>query len=169
MVDIQTIGVIITATSVTIAATYYVFTLRMNQRNMKTTLETRQAQLYMQLASQMTSDSFVEHVINVMNSKWSTLEEFKDWYGDVGSKNQIAWGMTMNYFENAGVLVRKDLLDIDMVATGFAGFTRRFWERMSPVILDQRVSWGQPRLASEFEYLYNRLMRYMDENPEFKT
>ena len=31
----------------TVAAIYYVFTLRTNQRNMKASLETRQAQLFM--------------------------------------------------------------------------------------------------------------------------
>lgn len=169
MVDLQTVGVLITASSVTVAAIYYMITLRISQKNMKTTLETRQAQLFMHFASQMTSDSFVEHALNVGFSDWRNLKEFQDWYEKPGTKNQASWGIMMNFFENAGVLVRRDLLDIDMVATGFVGMTRRFWERMRPVIIEQRVSWGMPRLASEFEFLYNRLMRYMDEHPEFKT
>jgi hypothetical protein len=58
MVDAQTIGVLVTASSVTVAAVYYMFTLRTNQRNYKATLETRQAQLFMQLFDRWTSSEF---------------------------------------------------------------------------------------------------------------
>ena len=151
-----------------VAAIYYIITLRTNQKTLKTTLETRQAQLYMYFAQQMTSDTWAEHMIKIDQSKWSSLEEFNQWYSD-DPRNQVCWGIVLNYFENAGVLVHKDLLDIDIVATAFAGMTRRFWEKMKPIVLSQRVTWNQPRLASEFEYLYNRLMRYMEEHSEFKT
>lgn len=57
--DVQTIGVLVTATSVTIAAIYYVMTLRASQRNMKTNLETRQAQLFMPIYSTYYSDEFM--------------------------------------------------------------------------------------------------------------
>ena len=56
-----------------------------------------------------------------------------------------------------------------MVAVGFAGITRKAWEKMKPVILEQRGAWNQPRLASEFEYLYDRLMKHMEEHPELAT
>jgi len=57
--DVQTIGVLVTATSVTIAAIYYVMTLRASQRNMETNLETRQAQLFMPIYSTYYSDEFM--------------------------------------------------------------------------------------------------------------
>jgi transcription antitermination factor NusG len=47
LVDAQTVGVLVTAASVTVAAIYYVLTLRTNQRNIKANLETRQTQLFM--------------------------------------------------------------------------------------------------------------------------
>jgi hypothetical protein len=41
MVDAQTVGVLVTAASVTVAAIYYIMTLRVQQMNMRITLETR--------------------------------------------------------------------------------------------------------------------------------
>jgi hypothetical protein len=49
LVDVQTVGVLVTAASVSVAAIYYIFTLRTNQKNLKMNLETRQAQLFMQM------------------------------------------------------------------------------------------------------------------------
>jgi hypothetical protein len=52
MIDAQTVGVLATAASVTVAAVYYIFTLRINMKtqelalkNQQQTLETRQAQM----------------------------------------------------------------------------------------------------------------------------
>jgi hypothetical protein len=58
MVDAQTIGVLVTAASVTVAVIYYSLTLRTNQRNIKTTLETRQAQLFMEVYKTNESKDF---------------------------------------------------------------------------------------------------------------
>jgi hypothetical protein len=169
MVDIQTVLTYLTLISVPVGVAYHIMTLNNTRKNQQMQLEARQAQLYLFFASQMTSETLMDYGYNVMHSDLKNLEDFNKWVGEQGSANQKSWGFMINFFENAGVLVRRDLLDIDMVATGFAGITRRYWEKMKPVILEQRISWDQPRLASEFEYLYERLMKYMEEHPEYKT
>src|SRR5512137_2637735 len=111
MVDLsllQSISYIAGAFGVCVAAIYYMM-------NMKATLQTRQAQLYMYFASQMTSDTWAEHMLRIRDAKWSSLDEFNKWYND-DQKNPVSWGIALNYFENAGVLVRKNLMDLDMVA-----------------------------------------------------
>jgi len=158
---IEYLPLVLTGLGIIVSILYYTSVLR-------NTNKTRQAQLYMHFASQMTSESWAEHMWNVMNANCSNLEEFQKWYNE-SHKNQISWSISINYFENAGVLVRSELLDIDMVAVGFAGITRKAWEKMKPVILEQRGAWNQPRLASEFEYLYDRLMKHMEEHPELAT
>ena len=124
---------------------------------------------YHGISSQGAARYFMDNGFKVANADLKNLDDFNNWVGELGSSNHKAWGLTLNFFENAGVLVRRDLLDIDMVAVGFAGMTRIYWEMMKPVILEQREAWGQPRLASEFEYLYDRLMKYMEEHPELKA
>jgi hypothetical protein len=58
MVDqlaLQTIGILMTGVSLTIAAAYYTLTLRNTQKNQQLQLETRQAQLYMGLVNTFNS------------------------------------------------------------------------------------------------------------------
>jgi hypothetical protein len=45
MVDVQTIGVLVTAANVTVAAIYYIFTLRMNMRTQELSLKAQQQNL----------------------------------------------------------------------------------------------------------------------------
>ena len=169
MADLETLLTYLTLISVPIGVFYHIMTLNNTRKNQQMQLEARQAQLYLFFAAQMTSESLMDNGFKVSTADLKNVEDFNVWVGELGSSNHKAWALTLNFFENAGVLVRRDLLDIDMVAVGFAGMTRMYWEKMKPVILEQRVAWSQPRLASEFEYLYDRLMKYMEEHPELAT
>jgi hypothetical protein len=60
-------------------------------------------------------------------------------------------------------------VDIRLVAELIAGTTRKFWEMHEPIIVEVRKLTEQPRFLSETEYLYNRLMKYMEEHSELKT
>lgn len=60
MIDAQTVGVLVTAASVTVAAIYYIFTLRTNQKNLKANLDTRQAQLFMDLNKYTSSPEWLK-------------------------------------------------------------------------------------------------------------
>lgn len=80
MVDVQMIGVIITATSVTIAAVYYVLTLRTSQRNMKHTLETRQTQLFMQIFQRFQEPDFTTQYSTLLNREWKDTEDYSKKY-----------------------------------------------------------------------------------------
>ena len=101
----QSVSYIAGALGVCVAAIYYIL-------NMRATLQTRHAQLYMYFASQMTSDTWAEHMLKIDQLKWNNLEEFNEWYNK-DPRNQISWGVALNFFENAGVLVRRNLMDID--------------------------------------------------------
>jgi len=45
LVDVQTIGVLVTAASVSVAAIYYAFTLRINLKNQELSLKTQELAL----------------------------------------------------------------------------------------------------------------------------
>jgi hypothetical protein len=69
MVDAQTIEVLVTAAGVTVTAVYYIMTLRVQQRNMKTNIETRQAQLFMSTFQSTYSKEW--HSVG-LNPSWSS-------------------------------------------------------------------------------------------------
>jgi hypothetical protein len=47
--------------------------------------------------------------------------------------------------------------------------TRAFWEKLKPIKDEARVDLGFVRWMSETEYLYDELLRYLEEHPELST
>ncbi len=166
--EIQAAYYMVAATGVLVAAIYYVMNIRTTQRNMKTNLETRQAQLFMEIYRSSYSTEMMNNATNFWTEGWSSFEDWKEkvW---LNNAKRASWGAWTNYYEGIGVLVKEDLVDIRLVAELIAGITRKFWEMHAPIIVEVRKYTEQPRFLSETEYLYNRLMKYMDEHPELKT
>ena len=71
--------------------------------------------------------------------------------------------------EGIGVLIKENLVNIRLVAMFFAGLTRQIWEKYKDIILEERKRRNYPRYASEWEYTYTELMKYMKEHPELAT
>jgi hypothetical protein len=47
--------------------------------------------------------------------------------------------------------------------------TKEFWEKVEPIVEEAREDWYGPGFLIETEYLYNELMKYSEEHPDFKT
>ncbi len=170
MVDqftLQTISIVITGLTLSIAAIYYMLTLRYTRMNLKNTLETRQAQMFMGIYNQLNRSEFVEAWQLVFDVKWTTWEEYRA-YSNVPENGKALWILGM-FYEGLGVLVKEELVDIRLVAETITGMTRMWWEKYLPIIDEGRKSMNLPRLYSETEYLYNKLMNYIEEHPELKT
>ena len=175
MVDVQTIGVLVTAASVSVAAIYYIFTLRINMKTQELTLktqqqnlETRQAQLFMQVYNRVTESDIINNYFNIMETKFQNYDEFKQKILDDPIKLRSLYSIAA-FYEGIGVLVKDGLVDIRFVAKLTAGAIRQFWEKLEPVIGETRRSLEYPRLLGETEYLYKYLMKYMATHPELLT
>ena len=149
------------------AAFYYVMTLRAQQTNMKATLETRQAQMFMNIYQQTTSKDFTSAWNTFMSSQWENYREYRKLYQNKEFANaSMILGM---YWEGLGVLVKEGFLPIRLVALLITGMTRAFWEKLMPISADIKIKAGYVRWMSETEYLYDELLRYIDEHPELST
>jgi hypothetical protein len=168
LVDVQTIGVLVTATSVTVAAIYYIMTLRVQQANMKSTLETRQAQLLMAVYDKLAEPQTIEMWTKIVNTDYTGFPEFKKKFIENPEMLNALYIMTMR-FEGFGLLVRDELLDIRHVALMFGGVTTKFFEKVKPVLGDLRGEMEYSRFMDQTEYLYNCLIEYMEKHPELKT
>ena len=74
------------------------------------------------------------------------------------------------FYEGLGVLVKESYVSIRLVALLITGLTRSWWEGIyKPWIEDGRVKMKFRRWMSEAEYLYDELMKYIEEHPELKT
>ncbi len=155
MVDAQTVGVLVTAASVTIAAIYYVLTLKTNQRTLKTNLETRQAQFYMQLYDKLESPETQTRFIDVLNWSWRDYDDYEKKYGsDEHPEMYGKRSAAMYEWGGIGWLLRKGVIDRDTAFTLSNGIAAIWiWSKFEPIIREQRVRYNIPEAWSDLEYL----------------
>lgn len=161
MVDIQTISVLFTGVSISLAAFYYITTIRNTGRNMQTTLETRQTDILMRLHSLWGSDEYQKASWTVIELDYKDMEEFEEKYGSFSALTQtnldiykVCW-----FFNGLGVLVHNDLADLSVVEELFGYMIPWLWEILEPLIQAEREHFGQPRSLEWFEYLYNEMRK----------
>jgi hypothetical protein len=168
LTTLQAVSYIMGSLGVFVAAVYYVGTLRNNQRTQQLQLETRQAQLFMQIYSQSHNDpTFLDAWRKVMSLNWGTYEELMNLQQN--EENIRAIQRVQSFYEGLGVLVKAGFIDIRLVALLMTIMTRIWWEKYKPIIEEARRQMGYPRYLSESEYLYNELMKYIAEHPELTT
>ena len=101
-----------------------------------------------------------------MGMNWSKYEEFNE----MGSDSTMAMWQISMFFEGLGAIVKVNVLHIRLVAELMTDMTRYYWEKMTPVVeMGRKVGGGRPQWYSKSEYLYNELMKYLEEHPELVT
>jgi len=184
MVDAQTISIIFAGLSIGIAAIYYTLTLQNTRRNQELsrkaqelTAETRQAQLFIQICNQtLNNPAFMKGYYIIRDSDWKTFDEYLEFLGEPGSENYNDIFLVGGILESIGVLVEEGLVDIRLIESLMRRVVIEYYEKMKP-LLDARVQWyniereeREPvMLAWKAEYLYNELMKYIEEHPELRT
>ena len=139
---------------------YYIMTLRNQSKARKT-------QVYLQMVNIFSQPYRTEAQRKFDDFEWSTAEDFiEDWRNPEGRK---AIGTLGSWYEGLGVLVKENLLDIRIVALLLTGLVIRFWDKFIPIIDEAREAFGSPRFYIETEYLYNQLMKYIEEHPEIRV
>jgi hypothetical protein len=134
MVDYQTISVVFAGLSIGIAAIYYTLTLRNSQRAQQLQMETRQVQMFSQLFGMMSDMEFAKGWAE-FNYLWE-YEDYDDWwkkYGPNENPKAFAHFMTTSIQkEGIGVMVKRGLLDVGLVADWVSGMFMTDWEKLEP-------------------------------------
>jgi hypothetical protein len=160
MDEFQILSVVAVASGVIVAVVYYMLSLRDANK-------TRQAQLFMEVYKQFSDPVFLDCYMDLMNTEWKDVDEG---YQKIKSpKTYKSFWQVTSFFEGIGVLIRQKLVDLRFVALPMAGTTRRYWEKLRPLVMKLRKEIDYPRCGSETEYLYSVLMEYMEKHPELKT
>ena len=167
MSEIQTLLGYLTPISLTIGVIYYVLTLRNTRRNQQLQLETRQAQLFVQMYNRFTSYEFKTKWNEVMHVwEWEDLADFNAKYG-LGTEEFPKMDLVSTFFEGVGVMVKRGLIDVSLVDDLMSGHVVSGWERFVPMIKSWREMGNWPQLLEWWEYLYYEVKRIMDgQHPE---
>lgn len=181
MVDFQIIGLVLQTVSVMSVATAAIIGVRSylnsnkraeeakikEQETRERELQTRQAQMFINIYNQLTTKEFSAAMNIYSSTQWKNYNEYRE----VFQKKEYREAFTILglYWEGIGVLVKEGYLDIRLIALLICGLTRNFWEKLKPIKDEARADMNFIRWMSETEYLYNELLKYLDEHPELST
>ena len=163
MVEIGTILSFIQAFGIIVGVAYYILNIQNNQRNQKLsfesqrqTLETRQAQLFMQSFNLWLSSGYDNKLTELMyRQEWNDYDDWKEKYGPI-TNPQAASNYTAvdTFFEGLGTLVKRNLIDPELVDDLMGGDIVAYWSKMRPIAEGVRRDYV-PTFAENSEYLYN--------------
>ena len=159
MVDYQTLSIVFTGLSISIAAFYYISTLRNTRRNQELQLETRQTQLFMDIFRTWASKEF-QRDLEQMRMVWE-FDGFDDFFDRYGVENNpeghAIWDHAVMWHEGLGVLLRKGLIDPELVDDLMGGHISLFWRRYGPIIQEFRVRNDSPLAWKDIDYLHDTI------------
>ena len=170
MADYQTISIVFTGLSVSLAAFYYISTLRNAQRTRELQLhtqeqatETRKIEIYMQLIRQTRTTEFMKQWSMVVNMKFNSHEEWYEKYGPEADPDYFAAYVTvLQTYNSIAQLVKKGVLDIEtlydlIMPQGFY----RAWDIAKPQITDWSKENGYHPWET-LEWLVGELDQYLE-------
>jgi hypothetical protein len=161
LVDVQTVSIVIAASGLFIAAVNSILSNRRTEKTQQLTLETRQAQLFMQVYSRWNSRDFAKAYGRVMYvHKW---EDPEDWLQKfMADKNIEAYSdhqILSTYFEGLGVLLKQGLINISLIDDLLSDRIVFFYEYTNPLRQQGREMRNNPKLYASVEYLYNEMKK----------
>lgn len=170
-VSLQTLLTYLTLISVPVGVFYHVMTLRNTRKNQQLQLETRQAQLFMQLFNRWNDPSFAKvygdyrykTCAEANNdpeeiSKIAIKALFESYDPDIWIPIQTL----AQYFEGVSILVQKGLIDINMVERLLSGRIAWYWDSTEPFIQYVRERINDPTMYHEIEVLAEEMRRRKD-------
>ncbi len=169
MVEYGTLALVLTGLGLTASILYYTMALRNANKTQQLALETRQAQLFMQMYNRWRDSIGNDDFGSVISKKISNWEELKSIFNSDENYQRI-FNELAGFYEGLGVLVKAGYLSIHPIALMWTGVTTLFWTNiLEPTIDEWRTELNQRRLWSEAEYLCRELMQYIEEHPELKA
>jgi ribosomal protein S8 len=134
MVEVETVSIVFTGLSISLAAFYYIMTLRNAQRTQQQQLETRQAQLFRDLLKTQEDYGFIK-MFQELFYEWS-FTDFNDFMAKYSNDVDARTKMTIifGYLEGIGIMMRRGLISPDLVYEFNYNTIIGFWERYALIV-----------------------------------
>jgi hypothetical protein len=159
---------IIQTVSLVVGIVYYLTIMRNQQKSQQQQLETRQAQLFMQMYQEETKKG-PHGMMGILEWEFTDYDDFYKKYGpDSNPEAYHDYIYELYNMEGWGVLVREEYVDIRLLALLSGGTVKHLWMKLQPIIYEERKIRNWPRFSIEFEYLYETLIEYSEKHPELQ-
>ena len=160
MLDIASISAVMGATGVIVGVVFAVLELRNLSRHREIEVETRQAQLFMQIYDHYYKEDFLSDENEILFQwEWKDFDEFWEKYGPETNVEAFNKFDSMGtYFKGVGVLVKRNLIDLNLVDELMGTSIRLHWEKSGRIMKEFRTRFWS-HAYEWFEYLYNELQK----------
>lgn len=152
MSEVQTVSIAVASASITLAAIYYMWQIRHQTK-------TRQTDLLVRVAPwvNISSSELQQALMTTLSTEYKDYDDFVKKYGQLHSNKpeQKAILAVINYLEGIGILVKRKLVDIDLVYEFWGPDINTIWEKLKPIIEGEKQKWHYP--PTNAEYLYYEL------------
>jgi hypothetical protein len=106
MVTVETVLDVVPALSVAVALVYYALNLRNANKTQRLQLETRRAQLYMQMFMRITSDKFMKKSIDLLRWEYDSYEDLNErYFGSPDSNLSAKWFSLLWHIDVLGYMM----------------------------------------------------------------
>jgi hypothetical protein len=164
MVDLsllQSVSYIVGALGVCVAAIFYVLNLRISQRNMRQTLETRKLQFVTSIANQLLSVEGERTYAELINMEWKDYDDFEKKYGSDNNLESCAYRLSSwRYFNGLGYMLKNNMVDAEVLYNHGGDGCIWMWAKFESIIRNMRKVYhtGDSWLWG-FEYLADEMTR----------
>jgi len=147
MLDIPSIAGIVAALGVIVGVVLTVLQLR-------DLVRTRQTEIVNSLYSSMRTREYLEAWEKFSTRDITTdLLEYRKKYGFVEAN------MVLTLLDQAGVLLRRKLIDVGLVKDLFGSTVIGIWGKYKPLFEEEERRLGRPHVYQAIEYLYNEMKK----------
>ncbi len=132
------------ATGVLVAVIYYMWYIRHQ-------IKLRKTDLVLRLFATFGSREFQDAWARIESSEF---KNYKEYVKNYGTRDYVQCAI---FFEGIGVLLQRKLIDINLVEDLFSVPLKLIYEKMKPIVEDNRLQFHDPRVFEHFEYAYNEM------------
>jgi hypothetical protein len=158
MIELSVIRDLVAIFGVIAGFTYYVMTVQNARKNQQQQLDTRQAQLFMEIYKEFSSPDFLTRFFDVRNNRAEDYEKYVEKFGDLQEtdiERYAGWISLGTWFEGLGTLLQFGLIDPNMVYEMMGGVVFRYWNARRVVI--EEVQKIDPHYGEYIMYLQSEM------------
>jgi len=147
MITLDQVIYVLPLLGIMVSILYYAMVLRNSNR-------TRSAQLFMSLHGIMSNKEGMSDYLETMYMDWDDYADFERKYGSDNNPKAYAQRLSIwNTLNNYGVLLKKGMIDSEMVYDAAGAIIIMSWEKWRPIIMEQRVRYMGPNYLEHWEHL----------------
>ncbi len=140
----------------TAAAIYYLISLRSNNK-------TRRAQLFMQIYDRMQEPEFQKNWSDLMDRDWTVIRDRWEKGEGKSPMSDVQFASVSKYFEGIAVMLKKGLIDADIVYELMPSLVYSFWFHYEPLwkLMRAKANYPHdyPQAGRMLEYLSGEMVR----------